>query len=62
MSRSGAAHAAHSLTRDARGATLVEYLVITGAIGLALAGTAAALQAGYAEALIQRSNSAMGVE
>lgn len=62
MLKSRTMHAARSLTRDARGATFVEYLVITGAIGLVLAAAAAALQAGYADALIQRSNSAMGVE
>jgi Flp pilus assembly pilin Flp len=55
-------HAARSLKRDARGATLVEYLVITGAVGLVLVAAAALLRDGYAEALIQRANSAMGVE
>jgi Flp pilus assembly pilin Flp len=50
------------LKHDARGATLVEYLLITGGIALVLAAGAAALQSGYADALINRSNSAMGVE
>jgi Flp pilus assembly pilin Flp len=52
---------AEQLVRDARGAGFVEYLVITGAVGLILVAAAAALSAGYGEALITRSKAAMGV-
>ena len=50
------------LKDDARGASLVEYLLLTGAIAIGLVLAASALQSGYADAFKSRSNSAMGVE
>lgn len=47
---------------DQRGFSFVEYLVITGAIGLVLVAAAVMLQGQYAEALIERSFRAMGVQ
>jgi Flp pilus assembly pilin Flp len=41
---------------------LVEYLLITGVVAVVLIAGAMALQGGYADALINRSDSAMGVE
>jgi Flp pilus assembly pilin Flp len=50
------------LKHDARGVSLVEYLLVTGAVAIVLIAGAMALQAGYADALINRSDSAMGVQ
>jgi Flp pilus assembly pilin Flp len=49
------------LKHDARGASLVEYLLVTGAIAILLIAGAMALQGSHANGLIDRSNSAMGV-
>jgi Flp pilus assembly pilin Flp len=50
------------LMRDTVGSTMVEYLVITGAVGLVLVAAAVALQSGYADGLIERSNATLGVD
>ena len=51
-----------TLRTDARGATLVEYLVIAGAVGLVLVAAAVAIRDGYAQGFIQRSNITLGVD
>jgi Flp pilus assembly pilin Flp len=50
------------LKRDTKGATLVEYLVIAGAVGLVLVAAAVAIRDGYAQGFIERSNITMGVK
>jgi Flp pilus assembly pilin Flp len=50
------------LKSDTRGATLVEYLVIAGAVGLVLVAAAVAIRDGYAQGFIDRSNITLGVD